>query len=94
MAIETRLKEFMLSISFEMGEELLALVGRDGSGKSVILRSIAGVHVPDAGAIDIRGETIHSTGLDINVPPAARYVGYVSQSNALFPQLTVQENVA
>ena len=45
VTLETRLKEFMLSLDFEMGDELLALVGRAGSGKTVILRSIAGVYV-------------------------------------------------
>src|SRR6188474_689896 len=93
VSLETRLKDFMLSLSFEMGDELLALVGRAKSGKTVVLRSIAGVYVPDSGSISIRGETVFSTGLDISVPPAERFVGYVPQSHQLFPHLTVAENV-
>ena len=93
VSLETRLKDFMLSLSFEMGDELLALVGRAGSGKTVVLRSVAGVYVPDTGSISIRGETVFSTGLDIAVPPAERFVGYVSQAHQLFPHLTVAENV-
>jgi phospholipid/cholesterol/gamma-HCH transport system ATP-binding protein len=93
VSLETRLKDFMLSLSFEMGDELLALVGRAGSGKTVVLRSVAGVYVPDSGSIAIRGETVFSTGLDISVPPAERYVGYVPQAHQLFPHLTVAENV-
>jgi len=93
VTLETRLKEFMLSLSFEMGDELLALVGRAGSGKTVVLRSIAGVYVPDSGSIAIREETVFSTGLDISVPPPDRFVGYVPQSHQLFPHLTVAENI-
>jgi ABC-type Fe3+/spermidine/putrescine transport system ATPase subunit len=93
VTLKTRLKEYMLSLSFEMGDELLALVGRSGSGKTVVLRSIAGVFVPDSGSIAIRGETVFSSGRDVTVPPAERFVGYVAQSHQLFPQLTVAENV-
>lgn len=93
VTLETRLKEFMLSLSFELGDELLALVGRAGSGKTVVLRSIAGVYVPDSGSISIRDETIFSTGLGISVPPADRFIGYVPQAHQLFPHLTVAENV-
>lgn len=93
VTIETRLKEYMLSLSFEMGDELLALVGRAGSGKTVILRTIAGVYAPDSGSIAIREEAVLSTGLSISVPPPERYVGYVPQAHQLFPHLTVAENV-
>jgi ABC-type Fe3+/spermidine/putrescine transport system ATPase subunit len=93
VTLETRLKEFMLSLDFEMGDELLALVGRAGSGKTVILRSIAGVYVPDSGSIAIRGESVFSTGLGVAVPPGERHVGYVPQAHQLFPHLTVEENV-
>jgi ABC-type sulfate/molybdate transport systems ATPase subunit len=93
VTIETRLKEFMLSLSFEMDDELLALVGRAGSGKTAVLRAIAGVYVPDNGSIAIRDEPVFSTGLDISVPPAERFVGYVPQAHQLLPHLTVAENV-
>jgi len=94
VTLETRLKEFMLSLDFEMGDELLALVGRANSGKTAVLRAIAGVYVPDNGSISIRGETVFSTGLGISVPPSERYVGYVPQTHQLFPHLTVEENVS
>ncbi len=93
VTLETRLKVFMLSLSFEMGDELLTLVGRAGSGKTVILRSIAGVFVPDSGSITIREESVFSTGLGVSVPPTDRHVGYVPQAHQLFPHLTVAENV-
>ena len=93
LTLETRLKDFMLSLAFEMDDELLALVGRAGSGKTVVLRSIAGVYVPDSGSIAIRDQTVFSTGLGISVPPSDRFVGYVPQMHQLFPHLTVAENV-
>lgn len=93
VTLETRLKDYMLSLAFEMGDELLALVGRAGSGKTVVLRSIAGVFVPDSGSIAIREEFVFSTGLGVSIPPAERFVGYVPQAHQLFPHLTVAENV-
>jgi ABC-type sulfate/molybdate transport systems ATPase subunit len=92
--IETRLKTVLLAISLEVENELLALVGRPGSGKTMILRAIAGVFTPDTAAVEIDGETLFSSGLSINVPPSARRIGYVPQSHALYPHLNVFDNVA
>jgi ABC-type Fe3+/spermidine/putrescine transport system ATPase subunit len=91
--LETRLRSFMLALAFAMGDELLCVVGRSGSGKSTILRAIAGVYIPDNGSITIRDRQVFSTGLGINIPPADRYIGYVPQSHALFPHLSIAENV-
>jgi ABC-type Fe3+/spermidine/putrescine transport system ATPase subunit len=92
--LESRLRDFMLSAAFDVGDEMLALVGRPGSGKSVVLRSIAGVFVPDSGSIEINGRTVFSSGLGINVPATDRHVGYVPQTHALFPHLSVADNIA
>jgi ABC-type sulfate/molybdate transport systems ATPase subunit len=91
--LETRLKSFMLSLTLEVDDELVALVGRSGAGKSVVLRSIAGVHVPDSGLVAVRDRTVFSTGLGVNFPPPERRIGYVPQNHALFPHLTVCENI-
>jgi len=91
--VETRLKTVLLSISLEVGNELLALVGSTGSGKTMILRAVAGVFTPDTASVEIDGETVFSTGLGISVPPAARRVGYVPQAHALYPHLNVIDNV-
>jgi ABC-type Fe3+/spermidine/putrescine transport system ATPase subunit len=92
--IETRLREYMLAVAFDVERELLALVGRAGAGKSIVLRSIAGVFVPDSGTIWIGDRAVFSSGLGIDVPPAERYVGFVPQTHALFPHLSVAGNVA
>jgi iron(III) transport system ATP-binding protein len=72
--------------------EILALLGPSGSGKTTALRLIAGFERPDAGAITIAGR--HVAGGGVWVPPEARGVGMVFQDYALFPHLTVAENVA
>lgn len=94
MFLETRLKTMMLSLSLDVGDELVCLVGASGSGKSTILRSIAGVYQPDNGSIEIRGRQVLSTGLGVNLPPVERHVGVVPQSHALFGHLSAGENIA
>jgi iron(III) transport system ATP-binding protein len=80
-----------LSLTLEQGE-ILALVGPSGSGKTTTLRLIAGFEVPDQGLVVIRGETM--AGPNRWLPPEERGVGVVFQDYALFPHLTVEENVA
>ena len=79
-----------LSLTAEQGE-ILALLGPSGCGKTTTLRLIAGFEVPDAGRVVIRGETM--AGPERWVPPEARGVGIVFQDYALFPHLTVAQNV-
>ena len=80
-----------ISFSVEQGE-ILVLLGPSGCGKTTTLRLIAGFEAPDGGRIEIGGRTVaHNT---IFLPPEQRGVGMVFQDYALFPHLTVQENVA
>ncbi len=80
-------------ISFELGRgELLALVGPSGCGKTTTLRLIAGLERPDAGEIHLAGRLLASA--HAFVPPEQRGVGMVFQDYALFPHLTVFENIA
>ena len=76
-----------LDISFARGE-FTALLGRSGSGKSTLLRLIAGLEQPDAGRISIEGRDC------TDLPPAARRIGFVFQSYALFGHMSVFENIA
>ena len=73
-------------------DEIVALVGESGSGKTTLLRLVAGLEVPDAGAIEIDGRAVAGPGGW--VPPERRGVGMVFQSFALFPHMTVADNVA
>lgn len=80
-------------ISFSVGKgEIVALLGPSGCGKTTTLRLIAGFEAPDHGWIEIGGRLVASEGLLL--PPERRGVGMVFQDYALFPHLTVRENVA
>ena len=73
--------------------EVLALVGPSGSGKSTLLRTIAGLYTPRQGRIECGGEVWLDTVAGVNLPTARRRIGMVFQNYALFPHLTVLENV-
>jgi iron(III) transport system ATP-binding protein len=80
-------------ISFELGEgEILALVGPSGCGKTTILRLVAGLERPDSGSICLNNRIVASDS--VFVPPERRGVGMVFQDYALFPHLSVYDNVA
>jgi iron(III) transport system ATP-binding protein len=70
---------------------LTAVLGSSGSGKTTVLRAIAGFEPASAGPIDIAGRLVDAAG--IRVPPERRHLGYVAQEGALFPHLTVAGNV-
>nr|WP_315910302.1 ABC transporter ATP-binding protein [Halapricum hydrolyticum] len=76
-----------VSLSIETGE-FFTLVGPSGCGKTTTLRTIAGFETPDSGRVEIGGEDV------AGVPPENRHVGIVFQNYALFPHMTVRENVA
>jgi molybdate transport system ATP-binding protein len=94
IALETRLNDYLLSVDFSVEDELLALVGPAGAGKSVVLRSVAGVYTPDSGRIAIDGRVVFQGSIGITVAPGERRIGYVPQHFALFPHLKVAENIA
>ncbi len=91
--LQTRIRNHLLAVDFDVDNELVALLGRDGAGKTEILRSLAGVYAPENGAVEIQGRTVFNSALAINTPAAERHVGWVPNISALFPQQTVAENV-
>src|ERR671937_985328 len=74
--------------------ELFVIVGASGSGKTTLLRCVAGLEVPEAGEIRIHGQAVFSDKPPAWVPPQRRGFGMVFQSYAVWPHLTVYENVA
>ncbi len=92
--IEKRFKGFTLRAAFEAGNETLALLGASGCGKSMTLRCIAGIEKPDRGRIVLDGVTLFDSGSHIDLKPQQRRVGLMFQHYALFPQMTVAQNVA
>jgi iron(III) transport system ATP-binding protein len=81
-----------LSFTVESGR-ILALLGPSGCGKTTTLRLIAGFETPDQGRIAIAGQTVADADRGIHVEPEARGVGVVFQDYALFPHLTMAQNV-
>ncbi|MBR5490560.1 MAG: ATP-binding cassette domain-containing protein [Oscillospiraceae bacterium] len=92
--IEKRLGAFNLKVAFEAENEILALLGASGSGKSMTLKCIAGIENPDKGRIVLDGRTLFDSEKNINLPPQKRKVGYLFQQYALFPNMTVRQNIA
>ena len=85
---------FVLDVSVEAPPGITILFGPSGAGKSTLLDCIAGLVGPDAGKIAIGEDVLFDSALRIDVPPQKRRVSYVFQSLALFPHLTVEQNVA
>lgn len=85
---------FDIDVSLSLAEELMVLFGPSGAGKSLLLKLIAGIIKPDKGAVSIRGEKVFDSGGRIDVPMRGRRVGFVFQDYALFPHMTVGENIA
>ncbi|SHK45531.1 ATP-binding cassette domain-containing protein [Thermocrinis minervae] len=86
--------DFTLEVELEVNDEIVVIFGPSGSGKTTILRLIAGLEKADEGYIYVNGEVWLDTKKGIDIPPYKRSVGFVFQEYALFPNMTVYENVA
>ena len=82
------------NVSFEFEKGILAFLGPSGCGKTTLLRSIAGLEIPDAGSISIADKIQTSIAQGVLVPPYSREIGFVFQNYALWPHMTVFKNVA
>ncbi len=91
--IQKQLGRFRLDVSFETGGGVLGILGASGCGKSYTLKCIAGIERPDAGRIVLNGKTLFDAKEKICLPPQKREVGYLFQSYALFPHMTVEQNI-
>lgn len=88
-----KLSNFVLDVDFVVNDEIFALLGASGCGKSMTLKCIAGIEKPDEGSIVLNGRTLFDSKKKINLPPQKRKVGYLFQDYALFPNMTVIQNV-
>ena len=91
--IKKVLRDFVLEVKFSTQDEVFALLGASGCGKSMTLKTIAGIETPDSGKIILNGRILFDSQKKINLPPQARRVGYLFQNYALFPNMTVAENI-
>lgn len=92
--IEKTLGDFHLKTAFEAEDEVLSILGASGCGKSMTLKCIAGIETPDCGKIVLDGVTLFDSEKKINLLPQQRKVGYLFQQYALFPNMTVEQNIA
>ncbi|HSD58044.1 MAG TPA: ABC transporter ATP-binding protein [Methanotrichaceae archaeon] len=93
--VSKRLRDFNLEVKLNVPEgEILMLVGDNGCGKTTLLNLVAGLISPDEGRIALDGRPLFDSAQRVSVAPEARNIGYVFQSYALFPHMSVYDNVA
>lgn len=85
---------FELDLSFQTEARQTVIYGPSGAGKSLTLQAVAGLLRPDSGRIVVGGETVFDSQLGLDLPARARRLGYLFQDYALFPRLTVRQNIA
>lgn len=91
--IRKRLGNFNLDVAFETERGVFAILGASGCGKSMTLKCIAGIETPDEGRIELNGRVLYDSAKKINLTPQKRRVGYMFQDYALFPNMTVEQNI-
>ncbi|MDD5338366.1 MAG: ABC transporter ATP-binding protein [Dehalococcoidales bacterium] len=91
--LKRKLQGFTLDVAFKVDQEILAILGPSGSGKTMTLQCISGLVRPDEGYVSLNGTVLLDTSKKINLPARQRRVGFVFQNYALFPHLTVSQNV-
>lgn len=91
--IEKTLGDFHLNVDFTAEREVMALLGASGCGKSMTLQCIAGIVRPDKGHIELNGRVLFDSDKKIDLPPQKRKVGCLFQQYALFPHMTVEQNI-
>lgn len=92
--LKRKLPGFTLDVDFKVDQEILAILGPSGSGKTMTLQCIAGLLQPDSGFVNLNGKVIYDSAHKIDLPVQMRKVGFVFQNYALFPHLTVTQNIA
>lgn len=94
VSIKKKLWYFDLDIDFKINnDQILVLWGPSGTGKTTVLECLAGLLTPTSGTIELDGRLLYSSAETINVPARNREIGYLFQNYALFPHMTVEQNV-
>jgi molybdate transport system ATP-binding protein len=93
VALTKRLPGFTLDVAWHAGDGVAVLFGPSGAGKTLTLQCLAGLIRPDSGRVTVGERVLFDAARGIDVPPQRRRIGYVFQGYALFPHLTVADNV-
>ncbi len=94
MTVQKQLRFFDLSVDLKVRSgEILVLIGENGAGKTTVLNLIAGLLAPDQGRITLKSRELFCSSGQTDLPPEERRIGFVFQHYALFPHLSVRENV-
>jgi len=92
--LKKRFRDFSIDIGFSTKENMSVLFGPSGAGKSLLLNLLSGIIKPDQGFVSIDGREVFNSAAGVNVPIRDRKIGYLFQDYALFPHMTVFENIA
>lgn len=88
-----KLKGFELKVGFKTEDQTLGFLGESGAGKSMTLRCISGIDVPDSGRIILNNRVLFDSDKKINIPVRNRKIGFLFQNYTLFPNMTVEQNI-
>ena len=91
--IEKKLNNYVLKVNINQNNKITGLLGESGCGKSITLKCIAGLETPDKGKIIVNNKVLYDSSKNINLKPQDSNVGFVFQDYALFPHMTVDENI-
>lgn len=91
--ISSKLDKFNAKFSFESSSDRIGILGESGAGKSLLLKFLAGIYNPDKGEIWLDDKCLYSTEKKINVKPQDRNIAYMFQNYALFPTMSVRQNI-
>lgn len=94
VSIRKSFADFKLNIDWQSESRRIGILGASGCGKSMTLKCIAGIETPDAGEILVDGSVMYDSGKRRNLKPQSRRIGYLFQNYALFPTMTVRQNIA
>ena len=93
LVINKKMDYFTIDVDISYGGGILVIQGESGAGKTTLLECIAGLKNPDKGRISIGDRLLYSSEANINIPVKERNIGYLFQSYALFPHMSVMNNV-
>lgn len=91
--IRKKYRDFSLDLSLKCDSKRIGILGASGCGKTMTLKALAGLVRPDEGHIAVDGRVLFDSGASVDIPARKRNIGYLFQNYALFPNMTVEENI-